>query len=63
MEMYAADDARGGVLEANGAASIKFRHKDLVAAAHRLDPILQEVDEQVCILPLHRCCCRRWLVA
>lgn len=27
---YAAENARGGVLEANGAASIKFRDKDLL---------------------------------
>lgn len=27
---YAADGSRGGVLEANGAASIKFRDKDLL---------------------------------
>ncbi|CAM9604148.1 unnamed protein product, partial [Phaeothamnion confervicola] len=45
MEMYAAaDHARGGVLEANGAASIKFRHADLLKAAHRLDPLLLELD-------------------
>eukprot|EP00611_Tribonema_gayanum_P009281 TRINITY_DN1905_c0_g1_i2.p1 TRINITY_DN1905_c0_g1~~TRINITY_DN1905_c0_g1_i2.p1 ORF type:complete len:726 (-),score=215.83 TRINITY_DN1905_c0_g1_i2:222-2288(-) len=47
MEMYAADDSRGGVLEANGAASIKFRQKDIIAAAHRLDPALQQIDHQL----------------
>jgi acetyl-CoA carboxylase/biotin carboxylase 1 len=48
MEMYAASEgARGGVLEANGAASIKFRSHDLLAAAHRLDPELQQLDARV----------------
>ena len=37
MEFYAAENARGGVLEPAGAASIKFRAKDVLAAAHRLD--------------------------
>lgn len=38
MEMYASSKtARGGVLEANGAASVKYRRKDLLATMHRLD--------------------------
>jgi acetyl-CoA carboxylase/biotin carboxylase 1 len=38
MEMYAASGtARGGVLEANGAASVKYRTVDLRATMHRLD--------------------------
>ena len=38
MEMYAStDSARGGVLEANGAASVKYRVKDLLKTMHRLD--------------------------
>lgn len=44
MEMYAASEARGGVLEPNGAAEIKFRQKDYVATAHRLDPALKALD-------------------
>merc|ERR1719231_1485314 len=44
MEFYAAEDARGGVLEAAGAASIKFREKDVKLAAHRLDPGLRILD-------------------
>jgi len=44
MEMYASDNARGGVLEANGAAEIKFREKDYIATAHRLDATLQQLD-------------------
>jgi acetyl-CoA carboxylase carboxyltransferase component len=37
MEFYCANNARGGVLEPNGAASIKFRGKDLKDTAHRYD--------------------------
>merc|ERR1712176_1077327 len=41
MEMYAsAKSARGGVLEANGAASVKYRTKDLIKTMHRLDDTL-----------------------
>lgn len=47
MEMYAAAEARGGVLEPNGAAEIKFREKDYIAAAHRLDAKLRALDQQV----------------
>jgi acetyl-CoA carboxylase carboxyltransferase component len=53
MEMYVADNSRGGVLEANGAASIKFRQKDIIATAHRLDPVLQSIDKQVLLLYCH----------
>lgn len=53
MEMYAsAGDARGGVLEANGAASVKYRTKDILATMHRLDDKLilldAELQERVC---------------
>lgn len=45
MEMYAASGtARGGVLEANGAASVKYRVKDLKKTMHRLDDKLIELD-------------------
>jgi acetyl-CoA carboxylase/biotin carboxylase 1 len=47
MEFYAADGARGGVLEANGAASIKFRHKDLIKTMHRLDKVLKGLDAKL----------------
>jgi acetyl-CoA carboxylase/biotin carboxylase 1 len=47
MEFYAAEDARGGVLEAAGAASIKFRDRDIVATAHRIDPALIDLDAQL----------------
>jgi acetyl-CoA carboxylase / biotin carboxylase 1 len=47
MEFYAAEDARGGVLEAAGAASIKFRDRDIIATAHRLDATLAALDKQL----------------
>jgi len=47
MEFYAADEARGGVLEAAGIQAIKFREKDLVATAHRLDIKLAEMDAKL----------------
>lgn len=47
MEFYAAEDARGGVLEAAGAASIKFRDQDIIGTAHRLDHVLVQLDSQL----------------
>lgn len=48
MEMYAAaGSARGGVLEANGAASVKYRTKDLIATMHRLDEKLVSMDNRM----------------
>lgn len=48
MEMYAAkDSARGGVLEANGAASVKYRKKDLIATMHRLDSEIINLDQKL----------------
>merc|ERR1719453_2724061 len=41
MEMYAAEHARGGVLEPGGIAEIKFRKPELVKAMHRLDKQLK----------------------
>lgn len=43
MEMYADPSARGGVLEPEGIVEIKFRTPDLLAAMHRLDPVLQQL--------------------
>jgi len=44
MEMYAsAKTARGGVLEANGTASVKYRTKDLISTMHRLDNKLKDL--------------------
>lgn len=48
MEMYAtAGTARGGVLEANGAASVKYRTKDLIVTMHRLDDMLIELNKKL----------------
>jgi acetyl-CoA carboxylase/biotin carboxylase 1 len=48
MEMYAAaGSARGGVLEANGAASVKYRTKDLIETMHRLDDDLKSLDAKL----------------
>lgn len=47
MEFYAAEDARGGVLEAAGAATIKFRERDVISTAHRLDLPLQQLDQTI----------------
>merc|ERR1712176_849862 len=48
MEMYASSEsARGGVLEANGLASVKYRTKDLLKTMHRLDTKLVELDKQL----------------
>lgn len=48
MEMYATSKtSRGGVLEANGAASVKYRVKDLVLTMHRLDDKLKEYDAKL----------------
>jgi acetyl-CoA carboxylase/biotin carboxylase 1 len=48
MEMYAsAGTARGGVLEANGAASVKYRTKDLISTMHRLDGELKSLDAKL----------------
>jgi biotin carboxylase/acetyl-CoA carboxylase carboxyltransferase component/biotin carboxyl carrier protein len=44
MEMYAAPEGRGGVLEPAGTTSVKFRKKDLLKTAHRLDPELRRLD-------------------
>lgn len=44
MEMYATSgSARGGVLEANGAAAVKYREKDLLKSMRRIDTKLIEL--------------------
>lgn len=47
MEFYAAEDARGGVLEATGIASIKYRDPEIKATAHRLDHVLIRLREEL----------------
>jgi len=41
MDMFAAEDSRGGVLEPAGIAEIKFRKPDLIKTMHRADQQLQ----------------------
>ena len=43
VEMYADPAARGGVLEPEGIVEIKFRTPELLAAMHRLDPVLLDL--------------------
>lgn len=50
MEFYAAENSRGGVLEAAGAASIKFREKEITQSAHRLDHVLISLDSKIAAL-------------
>lgn len=47
MEFFAAETARGGVLEPAAIASIKYRTKDLIKTAHRIDPTLIALDKQL----------------
>ena len=46
MEMYADPKSRGGILEAPGAVSIKYRTPQLLKKANKLDPILLELDRK-----------------
>ncbi|KAH6585272.1 hypothetical protein BASA61_006947 [Batrachochytrium salamandrivorans] len=46
MEMYASEDARGGVLEPEGAIEIKFRKPQLVASIQRLDEPFRALKKQ-----------------
>ena len=45
MEFFAAENSRGGVLEATGAASIKYRGPDLLKTMHRTDHELMALDQ------------------
>lgn len=46
MEMYSAEDGRGGVLEPSGTVEIKFRDRDLRDAMRRLDPQLMDLHQK-----------------
>jgi len=45
MEMYADEEARGGILEPPGICEVKYRKNDQVALMHRIDPQLIKLDE------------------
>merc|ERR1712100_328305 len=47
MEFYAANDARGGVLEPAGTASIKYRDNEIRKTAHRVDHVLLKLDKEL----------------
>ena len=47
MEMYADPKSRGGILEAPGAVSIKYRTPQLLKKAKKLDPVLLELEGKI----------------
>jgi acetyl-CoA carboxylase/biotin carboxylase 1 len=47
MEMFADEQARGGILEPPGICEVKFRGQEQVATMHRLDPHINELDEML----------------
>ena len=47
MEMYADENGRGGVLEPAGLIEIKYRKRDLLRTAHRLDETLRALDSEL----------------
>lgn len=47
IEMYAAQDCRGGVLEPEGTVDVKYRRRHLIMTMHRLDEELRELDEEL----------------
>lgn len=47
MEMYAAPESRGGILEPEGTVEIRFRKKDLLKTMHRIDATCVEILNQL----------------
>lgn len=47
IEMYAARDCRGGVLEPEGTVDVKYRRRHLLKTMHRLDEKLRSLDEEL----------------
>ena len=47
MEMYADRMSRGGVLEPEGTAEIKYREKDLIHTIRRLDPVCRDLVKEI----------------
>ncbi|CAG9577083.1 unnamed protein product [Danaus chrysippus] len=47
MEMYADNEARGGVLEAEGIVEVKFKQRDILKTMNRLDPNLLRLNSRV----------------
>lgn len=46
MEMYADENARGGVLEPSGTVEIKYRDRDLIDAMCRTDETMRQLDRE-----------------
>lgn len=46
MEMYADEDARGGILEPPGICEVKYRAQDQIATMHRMDSVLKDLDDE-----------------
>ena len=55
MEMYADPKSRGGILEAPGAVSIKYRTPQLLKKAKKLDPVLLELEEKFMLSKILKC--------
>merc|ERR1719387_1923517 len=51
MEMYADTESRGGILEPPGICEVKYRKADQLATAHRLDPVLKQLDNEQVTAP------------
>ena len=47
MEMYADKQARGGILEPPGICEVKYRSQDQRLTMQRLDPVLQQLNEEL----------------
>lgn len=47
MEMFADPTSRGGILEPSGVVAVKYKAKELIATAHRLDPKLQQLNKEL----------------
>lgn len=45
--MYADPTSRGGILEPSGVVSVKYKARELIATAHRLDPKLQQLNMEL----------------
>jgi len=51
MEMYADKEARGGILEPPGICEVKYRSQEQKQTMHRLDSVLQDLDDQISHAP------------
>jgi hypothetical protein len=60
MEMYAADVCRGGVLEPEACAQLKYPETDIIKTMHRLDPNIASMSPEEQEVPPENCrrrCC------